>query len=110
MTTASVPSGRGGRPSRSRSSIAVTTWPRRLIRPATAVGRQRHAGQLLAAEHLLHVLDLDAVQVAVQPEGGELPAGGGRLGVGRGGHGQTSSREVETSADVWRGAGWRVVE
>src|SRR6476661_7373587 len=38
MTTASVPSGLGGRPSRSRSSIAVTTWPRRLIRPATAVG------------------------------------------------------------------------
>src|SRR3712207_7772739 len=38
MTTASVPSGRGGRPSRSRSSIAVTTCPRRLIRPATAVG------------------------------------------------------------------------
>src|SRR4051794_11288053 len=38
MTTASVPSGRGLRPSRSRSSIAVTTWPRRLIRPATAVG------------------------------------------------------------------------
>src|SRR3954464_8609541 len=38
MTTASVPSGRGLRPSRSRSSIAVTTWPRRLIRPATAGG------------------------------------------------------------------------
>src|SRR4051812_4778014 len=38
MTTASVPSGRRGRPSRSRSSIAVTTWPRRLISPATAVG------------------------------------------------------------------------
>src|SRR5215211_5187294 len=38
MTTASVPSGRGGRPSRSRSSIAVTTWPRRLISPATALG------------------------------------------------------------------------
>src|SRR4051812_173081 len=38
MTTASVPSGRGGRPRRSRSSIAVTTWPRRLIRPATAAG------------------------------------------------------------------------
>src|SRR5437763_7251943 len=38
MTTASVPSGRGGRPSRSRSSMAVTTWPRRLISPATAGG------------------------------------------------------------------------
>src|SRR5215207_7329683 len=38
MTTASVPAGRGGRPRRSRSSIAVTTWPRRLISPATAVG------------------------------------------------------------------------
>src|SRR3954471_189898 len=38
MTHASVPSGRGGRPRRSRSSIAVTTWPRRLIRPATAAG------------------------------------------------------------------------
>src|SRR3954449_11692251 len=38
MTTASVPSGRGGRPRRCRSSIAVTTWPRRLISPATAVG------------------------------------------------------------------------
>src|SRR4051812_20269725 len=38
MTTASSPSGRAGRPSRSRSSIAVTTWPRRLIRPATAGG------------------------------------------------------------------------
>src|SRR3954447_13619976 len=38
MTTASVPAGRGGRPRRSRSSIAVTTWPRRLIRPATAAG------------------------------------------------------------------------
>src|SRR3954453_8602171 len=38
MTTASWPSGRGPRPSRSRSSIAVTTWPRRLIRPATAGG------------------------------------------------------------------------
>src|SRR3954451_6477966 len=38
MTTASCPSGRGLRPSRSRSSIAVTTWPRRLIRPATAEG------------------------------------------------------------------------
>src|SRR4051812_17524278 len=38
MTTASWPSGRGLRPSRSRSSIAVTTWPRRLIRPATAGG------------------------------------------------------------------------
>src|SRR3954470_20345450 len=38
MTTASVPCGRGGRPSRSRSSIAVTTWPRRLISPATAGG------------------------------------------------------------------------
>ena len=40
--------------------------------------RQRHAGELLAAQHLLHVLDLDAVQVAVQPEGGQLPAGGGQ--------------------------------
>src|SRR4051795_5005024 len=38
MTTASVPAGRGGRPRRSRNSIAVTTWPRRLIRPATALG------------------------------------------------------------------------
>src|SRR3954453_19195749 len=38
MTTASVPSGRGGRPRRSRSSIAGTPWPRRLIRPATALG------------------------------------------------------------------------
>src|SRR3954451_1592632 len=38
MTTASSPSGRAGRPSRSRRSIAVTTWPRRLIRPATAGG------------------------------------------------------------------------
>src|SRR5918993_3160210 len=38
MTTASVPTGRAGRPRRSRSSIAVTTWPRRLISPATAVG------------------------------------------------------------------------
>src|SRR3954464_2097535 len=38
MTTASSPSGRAGRPSRSRSSIAVTTRPRRLIRPATAGG------------------------------------------------------------------------
>src|SRR5919206_3235047 len=38
ITTASLPAGRGGRPSRSRSSIAVTTWPRRLIRPATAAG------------------------------------------------------------------------
>src|SRR5688500_18790576 len=38
MTTASVPSGRGGRPSRSRSSMAVTTCPRRLISPATADG------------------------------------------------------------------------
>src|SRR4051794_21346936 len=38
MTTASWPSGRGLRPNRSRSSIAVTTWPRRLIRPATAGG------------------------------------------------------------------------
>src|SRR3954468_24437063 len=38
MTTASWPSGRGLRPSRSRSSMAVTTGPRRLIRPATAGG------------------------------------------------------------------------
>src|SRR4028119_2179573 len=38
MTTASWPAGRGGRPSRSRSSMAVTTWPRRLISPATAGG------------------------------------------------------------------------
>src|SRR3954471_11533648 len=38
MTTASWPAGRGWRPSRSRSSIAVTTCPRRLIRPATAEG------------------------------------------------------------------------
>src|SRR3954447_8649100 len=38
MTTGSSPTGRAGRPSRSRSSMAVTTWPRRLIRPATAGG------------------------------------------------------------------------
>src|SRR3954463_6181970 len=38
MTTGSSPAGRAGRPSRSRSSMAGTTWPRRLIRPATAGG------------------------------------------------------------------------
>src|SRR4028119_327226 len=55
---------------------------------------QRHPGQALALQHLLHVLDLDAVQVAVEPEGGQLPAGGGGGGGGGGGRGRPHARRA----------------
>src|SRR3712207_8562511 len=61
--------------------------PRSTLLPYTTLfrsGRQRHAGQPLALEHLLHVRHLDAVEVAVEPEGGQLAADGGGLGkIGR---------------------------
>src|SRR4051794_11139341 len=37
--------------------------------------RQRHPGDALAAQDLLHVLDLHAVEVTVQPERGQLAGG-----------------------------------
>ena len=60
---------RFGKPSRARMSIAVTMRPRRLRTPAISLRGQRHAGQPIGHEHVLHARDRQAEQLAADHRG-----------------------------------------
>ena len=64
-----LPSSGGGRPSRARMSIAVTMRPRRFSTPAISRERQRHAGDALGHEDVLHAGDRQAEQLAADHRG-----------------------------------------
>ena len=52
--------------------MAVTIWPRKLIKPRIMAGGQRHAGHFLVANDFLDLEHLHAEEQAVEKKSAEL--------------------------------------